>query len=247
MINKFFQIRRKLLKLIVPEWIWPNFILIDGVEVPIRNMNFSFGVKKILVSGLYEKSERELIINTLNIGDQVIEMGGSIGVITALIRSRIGDEGRVVSIEASSELTMISRSWLNKYANLKIVKGFGFPVLFVPEKYYYSQFFTDGNSLGGKVVLDDNVKKRFDVFDLQRIQDDFAIEADVLVIDIEGSEVVLIEKGILIPSQIKNIIIELHPHIYGFEKMNQIIDAISRFEFELIKQIEDVYLFHRQQ
>jgi hypothetical protein len=243
MINKFFQIRRKLLKLIVPEWIWPNFILMDGVEVPIRNMNFSFGVKKILVSGLYEKSERELIINTLNIGDQVIEMGGSIGVITALIRSRIGDEGRVVSIEASSELTMISRSWLNKYANLKIVKGFGFPVLIAPEKYHFSQFITDGNSLGGLVTLDSNLKKGSDIFDLQKIQDDFAILPNALVIDIEGSEVVFTEKDILLPNQINVIIIELHPHIYGFEKMNQIIEAIVKFEFQLNKRIEDVYLF----
>jgi hypothetical protein len=83
------KIRREILKKLVPDLIWPKEIFLDGALIPLRKSPFSFGIKRYLVLGQYESAERVLVRKYLNFGDQVIEMGGSIGVLTAIISIKI--------------------------------------------------------------------------------------------------------------------------------------------------------------
>jgi hypothetical protein len=45
LVNTFYNIRRKVLKTIVPEFIWPQAVVLDGASIPVRGMDYSFGVK----------------------------------------------------------------------------------------------------------------------------------------------------------------------------------------------------------
>jgi len=75
---------------IVPEFVWPKEATIDGVNFKIRNTPYSFGTKRGLKTGNYEVSERKLLKAQIKPGDNIIEMGGSIGVLTAILGNYTG-------------------------------------------------------------------------------------------------------------------------------------------------------------
>lgn len=241
----YYTIRRNILKRLVPEIIWPREVTIDGVQIPVRGMDYSFGVKRILLSGDYEVSERSLLKMFLNEGDKVLEMGGSIGVLTAVIAKTIGTRGAVISIEASDRLSRQSQFWLKEFGNVTCLSGVGFPVLKVPVKYSLMSFLDDGNSLGGMLNFDSNLSTKNNCYDIGRIEKEFNFEANVLVIDIEGSEIALMENGVVIPSYVEKILIELHPHIYGDLVSQAIIQSIVDKGYILLSEKRGVYLFNR--
>lgn len=246
------KIRRYLLSF-VPEFLWPKEVFIDGVGIPIRNTPYSFGTRWILCKGTYEVSERKLIEQFLKPGSIVFEMGGSIGVLTAIMSKIVGTSGRVISVEASDDLTSFSRQWLEKKGNTKILTGYGFPVFEGKSLVKINSFDKSLGSLGGIVsfelnanvdenISDDKVK----VYDIRQIAEQFQINPDVLVIDIEGSETLLLNVAPQLPLSVKHVLIELHPHLYGLSVMNSIINRINVQGFNIMRQEGDVYLFDRE-
>ena len=149
--NFIYRFRRGILKKIIPEFVWPKTITMDNAEIPVRGMPYSFGVKRILSKGIYEDSERSLVKDVIKKGDHIIEFGGSIGIMAAVMNEIVTNEGFIISVEASKKLAASSRSWLEPRGNIKILAGIGFPVWEVPLKYHNINFLDDGNSLGGRV------------------------------------------------------------------------------------------------
>lgn len=241
--SKLFGIRRWLLKIIVPEFFWPKTVVFDGTQIPLRGMNYTFGVKWVLSKGVYEDSERMLIKKILKEGDSVLEMGASIGVVTAIISNLIGPTGRVISIEASEILANQTRNWIELKGNAKIIHGFGFPVEKAPSKYQKLNFKFDGNSLGGYIDFnkDSDSIHTNNIFDLSRIELENNFKPTSLILDIEGSEIVVLEPNVVMPIYIKNIVIEMHPDIYGIDTENKIISKL--FEFGFIHKIEINHVF----
>ena len=58
----------------------------------------------------YEEAEAKMIINHLPLDTNVIELGGCLGVISALIRHRIGSTAHHLIVEANPDLTKICLS-----------------------------------------------------------------------------------------------------------------------------------------
>ena len=247
--KSFYSFRRVVLKNFVPEFIWPKHILMDGVDIPIRNMSFSFGTKRALLKGAYESAERQLLSDQLKPKDIVIEMGGSIGVLTAIISNYVGKEGKVVSVEASEPLTKVSKRWLSKMGNIEVLAGFGFPIFKGSKNLSVNNFTEYGGSLGGVVSfsndtpVDENVVNK--IWDIQTICNKFNIKPTVLVLDIEGSEKILVDHTPDFPSSIRMILIELHPWMYNGHTTNAIIKRIESEGFYVIKTIKSSYLFIR--
>lgn len=241
----FRKIRREILKKIIPDFIWPKEVVLDGAVIPLRESPFSFGIKRYLVLGEYESAERVLVGRYLSRGDQVIEMGGSIGVLTAIIAKKIGVSGRLVSIEADEKLVNYSKSWIESSPCVTIVNGYAIPIY--ENSSNLKGVFREGNgSLGGSVDFvksNDRVGTVF--FDIATLSNSFQIKPNILVVDIEGSESILLETSPKLPSNIKVLIIELHPMIYGMNKMKLIIDQIVADGFKLSELIDDVYVFIR--
>src|SRR4051812_33865047 len=119
----WYRIRRTLLKRLVPEFVWAKSVLIDGAEIRVRNAPYSFGIKRVLSVGNYEMDERRLLAKIIQPGEVVVEMGGSIGILTAIIAQKVGPSGFVVSVEASVNLSGYSRTWLETGNNVKVVTG----------------------------------------------------------------------------------------------------------------------------
>ena len=244
----FLSIRRFILKYFVPELIWPKYIFLDRTRIKVRNTPYSFGVKWLLTrrSDDYELAERSFI-SGLSKGDHVLEFGGSIGVVTALIASQIGPTGRVVSIEASTELAEYSKSWLEKSDNTKVICAYAFPVF--KSISMTASFDGSAGSLGGIVSfesINDSSKKidenHFFLEDAFKIKE---FKPKVLFIDIEGSEQIMLDHKPDIPKGINQIVIELHPSIYGKEVNQKIIQVILDEGFVLAERDDSVYQFLR--
>lgn len=72
-------------------------------------------------------------------------------------------------------------------------------------------------------------------------------QPDVLIADIEGSEAILLEPGVTLPTSIQHVIIELHPGLYRNATADR--DRLIRFFHDqglpLESRIDECYLFTR--
>lgn len=247
------KLRRFILKRFVPEIFWPKTVQIGRATIPVRGQPFSFGVKRLLVKGEYEHHEIKLLEGRIESADQVIEMGGSVGILTACIASNLGPEGRIVSIEADSKLVEQSRAWLSRQNRaITILHGIGFPVYQLNQAMHIKDFSNDGGSLGGRVsfATDDTDPAvqdvEFPVYDIKTVMDQTEIEPSVLVFDIEGSETVMCSNQPSIPRSVRLLLIELHPSIYGHEMMESIKSSIVDEGFKLIDESGASFLYERR-
>lgn len=250
-VKWFWKTRRKLLRWIVPEWIWPEYVEMDGVPIGVKNRPYSFATKRILVRGGYESSERELLKGRILPGDVIIEMGGSIGILTAILSHMTGKTGRVVSIEASAKIADYSRSWLKEKGNVDVITGYGFPVYALEKPIFIQGLDESAGSLGGIVTYSTGQGKSVDlgenIYDIRKIMSQFNIRPDVLVIDVEGSEKTMIENELGFPDSVRLVLIELHPHIYGQNTMEKVVSALMDSRFSLLERQAHVFLFEKIQ
>ncbi len=247
--KKYWSLRRKILRAFIPEFVWPKEAMIDGVSFKLRNTPYSYGTKKGLQNGQYEVSERKLLKGKIKTGDVVIEMGGSIGVLTALLAHEAGEGGFVVSVEASKSITAYSKTWLEAKGNIKVLTGFAFPVFEINKKIALKDFDEEGGSLGGKLNFDvydqPATGNEAPVFDIKRIMQECNISPTVLVADVEGSESILAAIEPAYPPSVRMVLMEMHEHMYGISSRDTIITAITRDGFLMTGHLDGVYLFER--
>lgn len=216
-------------------------------------MPFSFGTKLSLSAGNYEFPERILCSLVLEKGMNILEIGTSIGILTGIMASKIGSQGKIVTIEASQKNFKIACSWLLKqYPNIKIVNGYGFPCSTIPKDLYVNKFNESISNLGGEVQYSFNnsgIKSSNDIptLGIKTIEKVYLKDkADLLLADIEGAENILLKANTRIPATLKHIIIETHPWKYtSKEDVEKIISKICSCGFKVIHNIATCYLFSR--
>jgi hypothetical protein len=251
MNQKYLLLRRFVLQHFVPEWYWPKTIEMDGVAIPLRNMPYTFGTKWLIKKGAYEEGERKLLTKYLKSNDNVLEMGGSIGVLTRVIADKAKD-GNVISIEASDKLVGYSKKWLHPFGNIKILRGFAFPVNKIPYGLNVNSFDEVKGSLGGEVDFSIDASKQKNtseqLYDIERIEQEFNFRPSWLVIDIEGTETIWQTQRPQLPAYINYVLIELHAMLYknGDADMYEIIASIESDGFTQIEHAGGVYLFERK-
>jgi hypothetical protein len=182
-------------------------------------------------------------------------MGSSIGVLSAIIANNIQPSGSLISIEAAEDLAIYSKKWIeSRYANSKIITGFGFPIYSLPHGLKINSFDNYGFSLGGLVDFsiehnyEESKKNNSKIFDIKTLCSLYNFPSpDALVIDIEGSESILLEKDACIPDSIKLIIIELHPKLYKNKNADKekIIQFFNQQGLNTVEQISNSYAFVR--
>jgi hypothetical protein len=245
------SLRRFILSTLVPEVIWPEYVTMDNARIAVRHAPYSFGIKRYLSRLDYENSERALVRELIRPGDHVLEMGGSIGVLTAILAESIGSSGRIVSIEANERLANYSSTWLSRYSHATILQGFAFPVFRIKGS-LRTRFHEGQGSLGGFVKFEiggpdgegaGEGGKTYCISDIIHLT---GMSPTVLVVDIEGSEAIMLDVSPDFPESVHVIIMELHRNMYGDAVLNGIIKTIEKAGFRLVKQITDVYAFERQ-
>lgn len=244
------KLRRLLLSTFIPEFYWPLSVNINGAEIAIRNQPFSFGTKWILKKKEYENAEIELVNQVLKGGEHVLEMGTSIGVLTRVMSKLVGASGKIITVECNESLYKSCFNWNKEYHNVQLLKGYGFPVYKVPDNLSIDGYSDDLGSLGTKIdfsVKSEQLQNDEQIIDIHSVEEKYNFHPSVLVIDVEGSEEIILEKVFTLPTYIKTIIIELHGGMYKnkIQSQEEIISAIKQDGFMLTKVVAASYLFER--
>jgi FkbM family methyltransferase len=249
--KKLLIARRSLLMTIVPEFFWPKYIRLDNSYIPVRNSPLSFGNRWLIRKGGYEAEERALSRQLVQPGWQVLEMGASAGIVTATLADAVGPQGRVLAIEAAPELAAFSSRWLARYPWVSVEQGFAFPVWTAPA-IQLNGFDQTKGSLGGRLHFEVghqavNSNQSAAPFDMERIYRQHQLSPRLLVVDIEGSESILLQAAPAFPSTLQHIVIELHPGLYPSGKADEaaIIAVIQAEGFALKQRLADVCWFGR--
>ena len=249
MITMFYQVRRFILRTFIPKFLFPKFVILNGAKIDVRNSGYTFGVKLAICRNTYEINERILLEEALNTGDHVLEMGASVGIVSRVILSMIGSAGVLKSIEASESVFKTTNRAMSNLTNFQLIHGLGFPVSKInKEKYSRRSFNFDRSTLGGHLDFEseiDDLENSIPIYDISSLTDE-SFNPSVLVLDIEGSEIVLLDLELTIPNSIINIIIELHEFIYGPKLKNEIIERLVSLNYEVVKELNDVFWLRRK-
>lgn len=192
----------------------------------------------------YEEGEVELCRKALKHGHNVLELGGSVGVVSALIRSIIGPNAMHVIVEADHELSKVCLANANAGANQGRVKVINAAIDYTGRK---SVNFESGhNSHTGK-VSDENSGTHVQAITASECLDAFNGKSFALVCDIEGAEVSLLENDGRLFERCHTIIMETHPNFYqsGDDEVLKIEAQLKGLGYSFVDRVGDVVLYAR--
>jgi FkbM family methyltransferase len=191
---------------------------LDGLTVICDPALVPRSVSTAIIKGSYERPERELARAAIRSGDRVVEVGSGVGIV-GLLCNRLAGPGNVLSFEASAALEGIIRAnfalnGLEPRLRLRAVTSDGAPISFFRDDNVISSSVFDRGLNATKVFVESDPLDR--VLAEER--------ADVLVMDVEGAEIDLLTRANLI--SLREIIVELHPHIVGEAAVEAMIVSI---------------------
>lgn len=200
-----------------------------------------------LLRGKYESEEAALIAKHLPPDLPVIELGGSLGVVSRLIRSRLAPATRHLVVEANPDLIdACSRNALANAApgatevlNAALFHGGPEARFRIGEETHSNALDSGGNA--GRVVAVPAVTLK-DLHERIGSPSEFA-----LVADIEGAEFALFEKDAETLAKAALAIVELHPKEYAKagRSEGEMAGLIAKAGFRTAERQADVVLLRR--
>lgn len=214
------------------------------VEVPAR---VGAGVCNALLRGKYEPDEAAMILKHLPADLPVIELGGSLGVISRLVRSRLSADTRHLVVEANRDLIEICSSNAMRDAGpgatevLHAALYYDGPVArFNIGRDVHTSALDDGKGHASAVEVPAVTFSQL----CERLGSPDRLS---LVSDIEGGEYDLFFRDTELLQRIDTAIIELHPQSYAAQggSVEALLRQCAEAGLELVDQQMDVYVFKR--
>ena len=216
-------------------------------SIPIKiPTNIQTSVRYALARGRpYEEIEAKMIINHLPLDTNVIELGGCLGIISALIRHRIGANAHHHIVEANPDLTEICFS---NATNTSTKKNTSIEVAAVDySNKKYVNFVFGHHMHVGRVSKGQEKGIPTRTTTLSKLVARIPKGPFALICDIEGAEEHLFEIEGSILSNISLLILETHPYMYsdGTNTQKKMLDCIASFGLKEIDREGDVVCFKR--
>ncbi|KKR46621.1 MAG: hypothetical protein UT90_C0013G0005 [Parcubacteria group bacterium GW2011_GWA1_40_21] len=187
----------------------------------------------------YEKEEREAINKFLESGYPVIELGGGIGAMACFINKKLANPKKHIVVEANPNLAgLIEENRLINDCNFTIINrvlGYGGNEI---------SFYIDKIYVSGSAKRKTSESIIVPTITLKEIFDRYGFDVAVLVCDIEGSEIELVDREInTLSEKINLIIMETHSRITGKEAIEKILRQLQEQGFEKIFATTDAIVF----
>jgi len=193
----------------------------------------------------YEEPEVRLVRKHIPPGSNVLELGGSLGIVSASIRNRIGPTARHVIVEACQSLIPICR------ANASIGAAPG-SVEIVEAAVAYShsptvQFQPGVSALQGQLSTNPQEGVATPAVTLSQLAKRMPAGTFAMVCDIEGAEKGLILNEREVFSRVEILILEVHPHLFpeGAADSSRLVEELERRGLQLHESDSNVYCFKR--
>lgn len=218
---------------------------IDGFRLQVPQVQMGQGVRAALKKGRYERGERAMARATLRKTDRVLEAGAGIG-LTAMVAAQIVGPEAVTAVEANPNTVELVRDNIatNGLSGVQVIHGAVVPddMAGSPVALNLSGEFWDSS-------LVDNPGRSREQVEVPAVGFHGLIEvsqASVVIMDIEGAEVVLFDEPL--PPQIRAVVIEVHPRLYGRPPLEGIRAALRASGLRLRTDLSEsnVWLWERR-
>jgi FkbM family methyltransferase len=198
-------------------------------------------MKLELQTGRYERPERQAVLRYVRADRPVVELGGCFGVVACVTNKVLRDPGKHVVLEANPLVIPLLES--NREANqcsFKVVnRALAYnegTVTFRPWLDFW------GNSLhheGGESPV------TVPATQLREILREENFEKFALICDIEGQEYELVTRELEVLRNADPIIMEVHPHVIGEEKVQTLLSKLATLGFETIDKSAQVVVLSK--
>jgi FkbM family methyltransferase len=215
-------------------------ILLDGCRFALGSLPNS-SMKLELLTGGYEKPEREAVLRFLQPEWAVIELGACIGVVACITNNFLKNPNNHLVVEANP--LVLPHLKENRAANNCAFQITDKALAYDSETVTFSPWLDFwGNSLfhdGGQAPVTVRTTKLADILQEQRF------EKFALICDIEGQEYELIMREPDILEKAELIIMEVHPHVLGDDKVQFMISKLMALNFEIVARLSNVLTFRK--
>jgi FkbM family methyltransferase len=213
--------------------IWLNGCRFDLRELPNTPMKLE------LLSGGYEQPERNAALRYIRAEWPVVELGGCIGVVACITNKLLRDPKAHLVLEANpSVITHLNSNRSANNCSFRVInKALAYnteTVTFRPLRDFW------GNSL-----LHDGSDPPVTVAatQLREILQEEKFEKFALICDIEGQEYELVMREAESLRVAELIIMEVHPHMIGEEKVQTILSKLTNLGFKMLDRSSLVVVF----
>lgn len=222
-----YKIRRKLA---------PKTITLNGVTLTADLADVPKSIRKQLYQKSYETQELNLISEALQPRDRVLEVGAGIGFI-GIACAKICGAGNILSYEPNPAMKPVIEK---NYALNGLTANLRSKVLATaPGEVEF--FFDDGVLSSSLIDRQHGGATQVQADAISEVVESYA--PTVLVMDVEGAEIDLLRSCNL--GQIHKIIIELHPHIVGADKIEALCNFLVDNGFKVRNRYGKSYWFNR--
>lgn len=197
---------------------------LDGIKISTNKQSIPRSVRSAIFKGSYESHERKLVRKLLRQGDRVLEVGTGIGMISLLSAKICGSEN-ILSYEANPILEQVIRgnyalNGLSPNLRMRAITLDGQPITFFRSDNIVSSSTTDRGRHAETLTVESDC---LDVVIAEH-------HPKILIMDVEGAEIELLSNSNL--TGIRHIIVEIHPHITGDEKITAMLDRLETIGFK---------------
>lgn len=220
--------------------------LYHGVEVTVP-IEAGLGVCSALLRGKYESGEAAMIQRYLPPERPVIELGGSLGVVSALVGSRLNTKTQHLIVEANPEIIPICVSNASSGKRIAATRIINAALAYDCKKI----LFPIGNEVHANALGRANDAEKIVEVETTTLGDLHkqirGKEGYTLICDIEGAEFDLCQRESAVLAQAGLIIVELHPKVYprGTTDEELIVTSLNNVGLDIIDKQEDVWVFRR--
>lgn len=218
-LNLFQKLIRLPLRVLpIPEVVSFYWGSLKGYKWITKSSNASYWL------GFYERKMKSYLVNVINEGDVVLDLGAHVGYYTLIASKLVGKSGRIFSFEPLPR----NLAFLNKHLQLNNVNNV---VVYDSAVGHKKGFFTMNINSPVAAKLDENGTFKVNVLDLTSMLENKEIDfPDVVKMDIEGEERFLLPKLL---NLFKERDIHLFLSTHGIEVHNELIDLLKQHNFKL--------------
>lgn len=216
-------------------------VTLDGLTLDVSTL--SPKIRNRLLSGAYEEHEKKMCFDFLDANDSVLEIGGAIGFISLICQKKIGIKNYACFEANPRTYELLKRnSELNgtqpRIWNMALANADGHVELEVGSDFWENSICYDNRCGDGVKTV------KVPAGTLRTLVELAGGNSNVLIIDVEGAEQFIDFQQV--PSEIRKVIIELHPRVIGPEITYNIIASFIGLGFRVARQEQDTFVFIRK-
>jgi FkbM family methyltransferase len=223
---------------------------VDGCTFSVDSPVISSTLKRQLGRGSYEASEREALRRFLDPALPVVELGGSIGVVSCLTNRRLRQRRSHVVVEANPDVLPLLQE--NRRRNdcqftilPRVLAYGGEHVAFFCNRTNFTGSSAAESALHPSTTTGDSLNTvQVAATTLEKILDDHSFARCTLICDIEGSEGELLRhESHVIRDRVELLIVELHEWYFGTDGVDTMRAQIEDLGLRTVWRDAETFVF----